>query len=93
MRFLASMKIPEVSLSNLCTENGFVFWKISLLEKISTKFFLDLVPPCTAKPDFLLITIKSSLLSIIRFSFSFMILVDGVNLILLLAILFLNVKL
>ena len=57
--------MPEVSLSNLWTEYGFVFLKISLLEKISTRFFFDFVPPCTDIPDALFNTTKLSLSSII----------------------------
>ena len=62
---MAIIKTPEVSLSNLCTEYGFVPSKISLLAKISTRFFFDLVPPCTDMPDALFKTTKLSLLSII----------------------------
>jgi len=54
-----------VSLSNLWTEKGFVPSKILLLAKISTRFFFDLVPPCTDMPEALFKTTKLSLLSII----------------------------
>ena len=64
-RFLAIIKIPDVSLSKRCTVKGLFSLKNLLFEKISIRFFFDLVPPCTGIPDFLLTTIKSSLLSII----------------------------
>ena len=79
--FFAIINTPDVSLSKRWTENGFVSWKISLLEKISTRFFFDLVPPWTDMPELLFKTIKFSLLSIIRFSFDFIISFVGWNLI------------
>ena len=54
-------------------------WKISLLANISTKFFFDLVPPCTEMPELLFNTIKFSLLSIIWSSLDFIISFDGSN--------------
>ena len=77
----AIIKTPDVSLSNLWTEKGFVFSKISLFANISSKFFLDLVPPWTEIPELLFKTIKSSLLSIIKLSFSLTISWEGWNLI------------
>ena len=79
--FFAIIKTPEVSLSNLWTEYGFVPSKISLLAKISIRFFFDLVPPCTDMPEALFITTKLSLLSIIWSSFDFTISFEGKNLI------------
>ena len=78
---LAIIKTPDVSLSSLCTENGLVSWKISLRANISTRFFLDFVPPWTEIPELLLRTMKSSLLSIINSSFSLITSSEGTNLI------------
>ena len=77
--FFAIIKTPEVSLSNLWTENGFVPWNISLFANISTKFFFDFVPPWTDIPALLFKTIKSSLLSMIRSSLDFITSMDGLN--------------
>ena len=73
------MKTPDVSLSNLCTEYGLLSLNILLLENISIKFFFDFVPPWTAIPDSLFTTIKFSLSSIIKSSFSLMISFVGLN--------------
>ena len=73
------MKTPDVSLSNLWTEYGFVPWKISLLAKISTKFFFDLVPPWTEIPELLFNTTNLSLLSMIRSSLNLITSLDGSN--------------
>ena len=70
LRFFAIKKTPDVSLSSLCTEKGFEVSKILLLANMSIKFFFDLVPPCTDIPELLFNTTKSSLLSIIKSSFS-----------------------
>ncbi len=86
---LAIIKTPDVSLSSLWTEKGFVFWKISLLANMSTRFFLDLVPPWTEMPELLFNTIKSSLLSIIKSSFSLMTSSEGINFIFFWTIVFL----
>ena len=56
-----------------------LFLKISLLANISIRFFLDLVPPCTEIPEFLFMTTKLSLSSIIWSSFDFIISFDGLN--------------
>ena len=90
--FLAIINIPDVSLSKRWTEYGFESLKIGLLEKISIRFFLDLVPPWTDMPAFLLTTIKFSLLSIIKLSFSFITSLVGINLNLLLILLISKVK-
>ena len=77
--FFAIIKTPDVSLSNLWTENGLLPSKILLFVKISTKFFFDLVPPCTDIPALLFKTIKLSLSSMIKSSFDFIISFDGLN--------------
>ena len=77
--FFAIIKTPDVSLSNLWTEYGFVPSNILLFLKISIKFFFDLVPPCTDIPDSLLTTMKSSLLSIMEFSFALIITLEGLK--------------
>ena len=77
--FFAIKNIPDVSLSNLCTGYGLSSLKILLFEKISIRFFFDFVPPWTDMPACLLRTIKSSLFSIIKFSFSWIIVSDGSN--------------
>ena len=87
---MAIIKTPEVSLSNLWTEYGFVPSKISLLAKISTRFFFDLVPPWTDIPEALFKTTKLSLLSIIWSSFDLIISFEGENLIFFWWIVYLN---
>ena len=82
--FFAIIKTPDVSLSNLWTEYGFVPSNILLFLKISIKFFFDLVPPCTEIPESLLITIKSSLFSIIDFSLDLIIVLENLKFIFLL---------
>ena len=71
--------MPDVSLSNLWTGNGFVSLKNSLDASISIKFFFDFVPPWTGTPGLLSITIKSSLFSKILFSWTFKSSEDGEN--------------
>ena len=61
--FLATIRTPEVSLSNLWTINGLVFSKYFESFKTSIIFLNDLVPAWTAMPRGLFITIKFLLFS------------------------------
>ena len=85
--------MPDVSLSKRCTEKGLLSLKNLLFENISIRFFFDLVPPWTGMPEFLLTTIKLSLLSIINFSFFLTISDVAVNFFNCLVGLFMNLKL
>ena len=69
--FFATIIIPDVSLSNLCTVYG--DWPSNSLVylKISRIFFLDFVPDWTDIPAGLLITTKLSLFSIKKFELDF----------------------
>ena len=62
--FLATIKIPVVSLSILWTGNGVFSLNSLVFLKISKIFFFDLVPNWTAIPAGLFITTKFSLFSI-----------------------------